>query len=167
MKPLINFSVIAALLSLLTSSFNGYGQNPEAVNIEGLKKIINTNDNRLYVVNLWATWCPPCVKELPAFEKTAGQFSTTKVKFILISLDFPSEIEKKLIPFLFNNKITQEVKYMTDTDYNSWIDIVDPSWQGNIPVTLFFNNAKKIRHFHSGELSEKELADIINKLLIS
>jgi thiol-disulfide isomerase/thioredoxin len=117
----------------------------------------------LHVVNFWATWCPPCVTELPYFEKLSKEYQDKEVKFILISLDFPSQIESRLIPFLKTNKITADVRVMTNIDYNSWIEKVDSSWQGNIPVTLFFNNARKIRYFHPSEVTEKELRDLIIK----
>jgi hypothetical protein len=102
---------------------------------------------------------------LPHFEKISKEYDRNEVTFFLISLDFPSEIEGKLIPFLKKNKITHEVAVMTDTDYNLWIDTVDPGWQGNIPATLVINNAKKIRSFHPEELDEKQLRELINKSL--
>jgi len=80
-----------------------------------------------------------------------------------VSLDFPSQIDTKLIPFLKKNKITLDVKVMTDLDYNSWIEKVDANWQGNIPSTLFFNKARGVRYFHPDEVTEKELKEIINK----
>ena len=52
---------------------------------------------------------------------------------------------------------------MMDTDYLKWADMVDPAFKGNIPATLFLNNAKKIRYFHSGEITEKELKNLIIK----
>ena len=138
-------------------------QKIEKIGVPELEKILASPDNVLHVVNFWATWCPPCVTELPYFEKLSKEYQDKDVKFILISLDFPSQIESRLIPFLETNKITADVRVMTDLDYNSWIEKVDGSWQGNIPVTLFFNNAGKIKYFHPSEVTEKELRDMINK----
>jgi thiol-disulfide isomerase/thioredoxin len=141
------------------------GQKIEYIKVPELEKILKYSDNKLYVLNFWATWCAPCVSEIPAFEKTAGQYDPSKVRFTLVSLDFPSQVEKQLIPFLKKNKITLDVAVMTDMDYNAWIDKVDPKWQGDIPATLFFNNSKKSRYFHSGELNETELKKFINSFL--
>ena len=158
--------LINTVILLLSASFNGLsGQKIEYLKIPDLEKIIKNPDNRLHVVNFWATWCPPCVKELPYFQSVAKEYDPSKVKFILVSLDFPSQIEKQLIPFLKKNKIMLDVAVMTDLDYNSWIDKIDASWEGNIPATLVFNNPLKKRHFHAGELDETELKNIINKLL--
>lgn len=141
------------------------GQKVEYIKTADLVKILKNKEDKLSVINFWASWCAPCVKELPHFEKVSKEYDRNEVTFFLISLDFPSEIEGKLIPFLKKNKITHNVAVMTDTDYNLWIDKVDPGWQGNIPATLIINNTKKIRSFHPVELDEKQLRELINKSL--
>jgi len=138
-------------------------QKIEKIGVPELEQILAFPGNELHVVNFWATWCAPCVTELPCFEKLAEEYRNTDVKFILISLDFPSQIDSRLIPFLKENEITADVRVMTDLDYNSWIAKVDDSWQGNIPSTLIFNNAANVRYFLPGEITEKELRDLINK----
>jgi thiol-disulfide isomerase/thioredoxin len=153
------------VLSLIFLVSEVSGQKIEYIKVPELEKILKNPEDKLFVINLWATWCPPCVAELPAFEKTAGDFDKSKVRFLMVSLDFPSQIEKQLKPFLLKNKITLDVAVMMDVDYDSWIGKVDPQWQGNIPATLIFNNKEKIRYFHSGELSETELRGLLNKFL--
>lgn len=153
---------------ILVFTFNvrvSEGQKIEYIKIPELEKILKSPDNKLFVVNFWATWCPPCVAEISNFEKAAKDYDASKVRFILVSLDFPSQVEKQLIPFLKKNKITLDVAVMMDVDYDKWIDKVDPKWQGDIPATLFFNNSKKSKYFHSGEVTEPELKKYINSLL--
>jgi len=160
------FRVIFAITLLLTvSHYHSAAQDVKKINITDLEKILNNRTDKLYVVNLWATWCAPCVKELPAFEKVAAEYDKSKVEFIMISLDFPSKIESQLIPFLNKRQISLDVSVMMETDHNSWIEKIDPSWQGNIPSTLFFNNADRKRHFHPGEIEENELRNLIRKLI--
>ena len=155
------FLIIIILLTGGVASLTA--QKIEKIGVPELEKILASPGDELHVVNFWATWCAPCVTELPAFEKLAGEYFDTDVKFILVSLDFPSQIDSRLIPFLKDNKITADVRVMTDLDYNSWIAKVDDSWQGNIPSTLFFNNAENIRYFLPSEVTEEELRDLINK----
>jgi len=157
--------LIILLFSALVSTSKLAGQNIEYIKIPQLTEILNNPDNKLFVVNFWATWCLPCIKELPSFEKVAIEYDPAKVKFILVSLDFPSQIEDRLIPFLKKNKVTLDVVVMTDVDYNSWIDLVDPLWQGNIPATLFLNNATQKRYFHMGTVNGPELKKYINSFL--
>ena len=154
---------IAAIALLIFGLAPLPAQKIEKIGIPGLEKILASSEDQLYVVNFWATWCPPCVTELPYFEKLSKEYQGKGVKFILVSLDFPSQIDSKLIPFLKKNKITADVRLMTNLDYNSWIEKVDAGWQGNIPVTLFFNNSGKTKYFHPTELTEKELRDLITK----
>lgn len=164
MKVRIRY-IIFLVLCLAAEEYVVNGQKVEFIKVPDLEKMLNNTENKLFIVNLWATWCAPCVKELPYFEKVAGRLKNPDVRFILVSLDFPSEVENRLMPFLKKNSITLDVDVMTDTDYNSWIDMIDPGWQGNIPSTLFFNNSKKIRYFHPGEISETELQTLINKFI--
>lgn len=154
--------ITASFLSISTPS---WAQKIEYIKVPGLEKILASPDNKLFVVNFWATWCAPCVSEIPNFETVSKAYDPGKVRFLLVSLDFPSQIQSQLLPFLKKHNITIDVAIMTDLDYNSWISKVDPNWQGDIPATLFFNNSRKSKYFHSGEVSEPELKKYINSLL--
>lgn len=140
-------------------------QSVSQIKIPDLEKMLGSSENSLLVINFWATWCPPCIKELPHFQKVSEELKSDKVKFIYVSLDFPSQIESQLIPFLQKNQFTSPVSVMMDIDYDKWISKVDQTWQGNIPATLFLNNARKIRKFHPGEMEENELRTLIKQLL--
>jgi thiol-disulfide isomerase/thioredoxin len=153
------------MICLAISSMTVLGQKLQYLSVPELEKILKNPANKLFVVNFWATWCPPCVKEIPSFEKVSGEYDTAKVKFIMVSLDFPSQIEKQLIPYIKKHNLSLKVAVMLDIDYNSWIDKVDISWQGEIPATLIFNNNRKIRYFHSGEFDESMLKQKIDEYL--
>jgi len=161
----IRYTLVALLFVFASSLSMVSGQKVKYIKVPELEKILNNSDGILYVVNFWATWCPPCVAELPAFEKISKEYDPGKVRFILVSLDFPSQIEKQLLPFLKKNNIKNDVAVMMETDYDLWIEKVDPSWQGNIPATLFLNNTKNIRGFHPEVLDEKGLRSLLNSYL--
>jgi len=113
-----------------------------------------------YVINFWATWCGPCIKELPYFEELNAMYSDEAFRQILVSLDDPKKLERKVIPFLTKNKIESEVVLLADGKANSWIDRVDPTWSGAIPITLILRGKEKKfyeREFHSTEELEEEL----------
>lgn len=107
---------------------------------EGLEPIFRKENDTTYVINFWATWCAPCVKELPYFEELNQQYQEEKLKVILVSLDFKRQIEKQLIPFLQKHKLSSEVVVLVDPDANSWIDKVHPDWSGAIPATYIYRN---------------------------
>ncbi|WP_366184170.1 TlpA disulfide reductase family protein [Flavobacterium ovatum] len=124
-------------------SFQMNAQTPVVFdNYTALEKVILSDKNTTYVVNFWATWCAPCVKELPYFEKLNAE--NKKVKLVLISLDFKDQIQAKLIPFLKRKNIQSEVVVLTDKNYNNWLSKVDKSWSGSIPATLIIKGEKRV-----------------------
>jgi thiol-disulfide isomerase/thioredoxin len=109
-----------------------------------LKPLLNKKDNKTYVINFWATWCAPCVKELPAFEKLKEQYAEMNVEVLLVSLDFPKQKEKKLIPFINRKKIHSKVVLLDDVNEDYWIKEINDQWSGAIPATLIYNaNSRK------------------------
>ena len=107
------------------------------VDFEGLQEYLDGfgNDKTL-VINFWATWCVPCVKELPYFEAATQAYTRDEVEVILVSLDFPDELERRVIPFVEEKTLKSKVILLNDPDANSWIDKVSPKWSGAIPATV-------------------------------
>lgn len=146
---------------LLTSIFIGHkalAQNGELkiIDVPELEKImVQSEGDNLKVINFWATWCKPCVKELPYFVNAQNQFPD--VEFIYMSIDF-SENAAKAEKFAQKKKLNPSGLYLIDdVDYNSWIDKVSPEWSGAIPATLIMKDGKKYfyeKEFHEGELEE-------------
>ena len=131
-------------------------------NYSTLEKEILSDKNTVYVVNFWATWCAPCVKELPHFEQLNSE--NKNIKVVLVSLDFKNQFESKLLPFLKKKSIKSEVVFLADTDYNTWLPMVDKDWSGSIPATLIIKNGKKF--FVEKMFSNYgELNDYVNKII--
>ena len=120
-----------------------------------LEPYLNQKNDTLYVINFWATWCVPCIKELPHFEKLNQKYKSEKFKMILVSLDFPKMIESRLFPFIQKNKLQAEVVLLNDPDANSWIEKVAKEWTGAIPATIIYKNEK--RTFYEQSFTEEEL----------
>ncbi|WP_299683035.1 TlpA disulfide reductase family protein [uncultured Dokdonia sp.] len=128
------------------------------IDYEGLEDYLEASEAAVHVVNFWATWCQPCVKELPHFEELRATYGTKDVKVILVSLDFPDQIER-LTHFIEKRNIQSEVVFLDDGDGNSWIPKVDATWSGAIPATIMYNDEKRSFHERSFtyEMLEKEL----------
>lgn len=129
-----------------------------------IEHLFNTSSEEVHVINFWATWCGPCVAELPYFEEASNTFKDKEVKFSFISLDFKNQYESKLVPFLEKNPLPGNQYNLWDMDYNAWIDKVSPKWSGAIPVTVIMGPKGKHVATSSFESSE-ELNDLILEAL--
>ncbi len=135
----------------------------KTVNYEQLKPLLEKKDDTTYVVNFWATWCAPCVKELPYFEKLGATYAAKNVVVLLVSLDFPKQVSKKLIPFINENKIKSEVVLLDDVNEDVWINAIDESWSGALPATLIYNKSK--RKFYEQTFDYQTLENELNQFL--
>ncbi|WP_159023622.1 thioredoxin-like domain-containing protein [Formosa sp. L2A11] len=146
-----------------------YGQSKKSdqditvYNFESIEPLLYTNSDKIHIVNFWAMWCAPCVKELPILK--AYEAKHPNVEILLVSMDFPENIETDLKPFLKEKGITSKVVMLDDPDANSWIDKIDPNWSGAIPFTIIFNAEKRSFHeraFQNIEDLEQEINNTIN-----
>jgi len=132
---------------------------------EDLEKRIQKDNDKLLVVNFWATTCAPCVKELPHFMEINNKLKDQpNFKMILVSLD--RLVDKgRVLKFINNKNLTAEVVLLDDIKrMNTWIPRFEKEWDGNIPVTIFYKNGEKV-HFNDGEMSKEDLEKTINNNL--
>ena len=129
----------------------------------GFKPLLSLKDDTTYVINFWATWCRPCIEELPYFQRFSNEMKGEKVKFIYVSLDFRRNLEKGLIPFIKSKGFPDNVVMLSDPNANSWIDQVDPTWSGAIPATLIYRNDKKA--FYEKSLSYEDLKTNVQSII--
>jgi thiol-disulfide isomerase/thioredoxin len=135
-----------------------YTQVP-SMDFEKLEPRLYTDSDSVYVVNFWATWCVPCVKELPEFEKINEEYSGQKVKVLLVSLDNPRHLESRVLPFIDRHGLRSEIVLLDDPRSNNWIPRVDESWGGSIPATIIFT--KESRSFYEKVFTYEELESIV------
>lgn len=139
-----------------------YGQVPQ-LTFEDLEPRLYTESDSLYIVNFWATWCVPCIKELPEFEKINEEYSDRGVKVLLVSLDNPDHMESRLLPFISKHKLKSEIVLLDDPRSNRWIPMVDESWSGAIPATIIFT--KNSRSFYEKVFTYEELENLVRSKL--
>jgi len=116
-------------------------------------------NDTLYVVNFWATWCDPCVKELPAFQQEYKKYAGHRVKMIFVSMNAPRDIEK-VQNFVDNQKLEALVLLLNGGNPNDWIDKIDSSWSGTIPATVMYKSGKKV-YFREGSFTTESLEKVI------
>lgn len=159
MKYVFIFSLI---LGIAVSAFS---QDAEVIKIKDLEEIIKEEKKEIKVINFWATWCRPCVKELPYFEDLERSISGVDLNVILVSMDFAEDFEKKVVPFLKKRNIKSTVKLLDELDYNTVIDQIDPRWSGSIPATLLIDSRNGKRLFIEKEFKEGELQKVISNFI--
>ena len=151
---------------LYLSVYQGFGQSEKVkiIKFEDLRKIMNHLSDTTLVIHFWATWCKPCVEELPNFEKLSIEYAPKKIRFIMVSMDFPKDIGKKVIPFVVKNNIHSEVVLLDEPDYNAWIDDVDKEWSGTIPATLILNLTIRRRIFFEGQANLNKFMEELKEM---
>ncbi|MDN3669182.1 TlpA family protein disulfide reductase [Echinicola jeungdonensis] len=152
-----------ALFFALAFTIPAYSQESSDIKIisfEEFEQMTAEESDKLRIYNFWATWCAPCVREMPYFEQ--AKQANPEVKLFFISLDDGRKHER-VNNFIEKRDIQAPVYLLDDVDYNKWINKVDSTWSGAIPATLFIK-ANGERHFHEGELEKSELQSLIKQL---
>ena len=149
---------------ILISLSDGFGQKAKVIKLPELESIMARNEDTTYIINFMATWCKPCMEELPGFEKFSKENATSNIKVIYISLDAVEDLDKKLNKMIERKRIKNSVYLLDETDYDSWIRKIEKSWQGSIPVTFIINHSRKIRKFIPSSITYNELASTIKNI---
>ncbi len=127
---------------------------PVYATFDKIEPLFRLQNDTTYIINFWATWCAPCVAELPYFDELVDAYQGQKARVILVSLDFPRQFETKLAPFVRERRLKPTVVALADGRYNDWIDKVSPQWSGTIPATLAYKGGKSAfigKSIHSAE----------------
>lgn len=155
-----NFLII---FSLFISSFI-FGQEIKRVKITELEKIIEESKTPL-LINFWATWCKPCIEEIPYFQKEVQEFAKDSVQLILVSVDYKEEFPTGIAATAKKRKFTVPILWLDETNADYFCPKIDPKWSGSVPATLFINNKTGHRSFFEGQLSKEKLKNEIMAIL--
>jgi thiol-disulfide isomerase/thioredoxin len=150
-------------LLLCISAFTFSGPQVSIVSFDNLKQETLKNNDTLYVVNFWATWCDPCVKEIPFFQAAYSKFASRKVKMVFVSLNSAKELAS-VQKFAEQKQLKPEVLVLNAGNPNNWINAIDSSWSGALPATVLYRHSKKL-YFHEGEFTQDKLNQIIQSKL--
>ncbi len=157
--------VLSIILFILLIAPATHAQKVQVVLFEQLQQRYTQTNDTVYVVNFWATWCGPCVKELAYFDSLQLHYRATKTKILLVSLDFKSKLSSTVIPFVNNRAIQSEVLLLDESNANTYIDKVSTQWSGAIPATVFCKNGKQLfleQEFVYTELEKTYLSFLSN-----
>ncbi len=150
----------------------------EKIDRSGVEALKANPTEKLRLVNLWTTWCGPCVAEMPQLVEIGRQFETRDFDMITISTDSPQAIDKAgtllkrfhaAMPDLTEASVKEEGRttnnYLFEGDTDSLAEALDPEWQGTQPHTILIAPGGEIIHRFSGEIDPTELREaIVGKL---
>lgn len=156
---------IFALIFLVPFSMNA--QDISAYKAEDLMKRLNSNKDTLYVVNFWATWCGPCIKEMPEFEKISAKYKGKPVKVLLVSLDFDSDYPEKIQKFINKKHLPHEVVWLNETKANEFIPKINSQWQGSLPATMLYYKKKEYKKLFEGVVKAPQVTLLVDEKIYS
>jgi len=173
-KPCLRLVLLAGLAGLLPS-FSCSAQPPtpeelknarvDAITIAAAEQLLKDAKGKVVVVNLWATWCPPCRAELPDLNEFYKESDKDKVVFLSFSVDDPEELEKTVRPFVAKQRLAFPVHILKDPDLEALSKKLGVELEGAIPTTIVYNREGKPSKPWVGGISKKELQDLVKPLL--
>lgn len=141
-----------------------FGQQIKKVKIGDIIHMMDTSTVPL-VVNFWASWCQPCIHEIPWFEKNVGALKDKGARLVLVSLDFAEDYPTRIAAFAKAQKYQSTIVWLNETNANEFCPKIDKSWEGVIPVSVMVNNKKHYRKFYGEQIPEPKLKLALQELI--
>ena len=128
----------------------------DTINEQGLKDLLKNETGKLRLINVWATWCGPCVNELPDFQTMNRMYRKRDFELITISSDKPNKKDKAL-EILKGIQASSKNYIFNGDDSYKLIELIDPDWQGALPYTLLIEPKGKIIYKKQGRIDASEM----------
>ncbi|HEY2722013.1 MAG TPA: TlpA disulfide reductase family protein [Chitinophagaceae bacterium] len=154
----------AFLVALFFFTLIGNGQSIRAIKITDLTKTIKQSKTPL-IVNFWASFCVPCLQEIPYFQELTRKYQPRGVNLLLVSLDLKNAYPDTIANCVKKHDITAPVVWLNEDNADSFCPKIDSSWLGNMPSSLFVNNATGYYKFFDEQLSRDKLEKQIQVML--
>jgi thiol-disulfide isomerase/thioredoxin len=149
------------ILLFVLLCYSSFAQKAEIIKLEKLQKLLEIKSDKIQIINFWATWCAPCIKELPLFEKLQAE-ARPNVKITLVSMDMDLDPNpEKVYKFITRKNLQSEVVILDQKDPNSWINKIEKEWSGALPATIIINQKTGQRKFVGKELHDGDLEKLI------
>ena len=133
--------------------------------IEDVVKSFSAKNDTVYVVNFWATFCKPCVAEIPDFIRIVDKYKKQKVKLLLVSLDLPSYVAVRLPAFIKKNNYKTNHVWLNETDADHFCPMIDATWSGAIPSTIIVNNSNGYKKFTEDQISPADFEKFLQEAI--
>jgi len=168
MKQILFFNILMLLLVIAAAGCNSRNTEPAGENAvpevsfvdeTGLRNLIANRNGKILLLNVWATWCPPCVEEFPDLVKLARNIGEEKYEIVGISVDEPDDLNGKVIPFLQKYVVPFKVFIAEIGKQEDFINTLNSSWNGAIPATFIYDSTGSQRSFSIGTKSYEQFIE--------
>jgi thiol-disulfide isomerase/thioredoxin len=137
------------------------------ISLDELRGTIEQHRGRVVVLHLWATWCMPCMEELPLVGQIAREARNRGVDVLSVSLDDPTAGSAARVARVLNERgseaMSKTIVRMGDPD--AFVASIDPRWEGTIPAFFAYDRAGKMRRSHTGALTKAAFDRFVNDLV--
>jgi len=140
-------------------------QEVKRIKATELAKTIKESKTPL-IVNFWATFCVPCIEEMPYFQQLVQEYKSKNVSLVFVSLDLKEAYPNKVIAMAKKLNLVFPVAWLDETNADYFCPKIDTSWTGGMPSSLFVNNATGYHKFFEDQLSKEKLEKEIQTMLL-
>ena len=132
----------------------------DTIGVYGIKNLIKNKSDKLRVINVWATWCGPCVSEFPDFVTINRMYRSRDFEWVTISADNFSK-QPRVLKFLQKQQASGTNFLFNSEDIYQLIEAIDPRWQGAIPYTIIVEPGGKVLYAQQGVIDPSEIKKIV------
>ena len=157
--------VLLGFFFLFSSATISIAQTVKPITEKGLDSLLSNRNGTMLVLNIWATWCEPCKEEFPDLIKLSAKYKKKDVQFAAISVDYPDEVESKILPFIDSLHVPFVVYVADFPSQDSLINTINKEWSGGVPATVIYDRKGKRQQFLFGKQPYQKLKGAIDNLL--
>ncbi len=144
-------------------AFAEWAKEPVDLNLidsSGLKELMQNNSGKLRLINIWATWCGPCVIEMPELVNINRMYRNRAFEMITVSADMPKK-KDDVIQFLKNKQVSCVNYLFNSEDRTELGGVMDKAWEGGLPYTVIIKPSGEILYSHTGGIDPLEVKKVI------
>jgi len=160
MKLTLNF-IFILLFGIISSA------KSQDISSWKIKNVVDymSNSDSVLVINFWATFCKPCIEEIPYMESIGQKYKDQKVKILLVSLDLPGFFPGKIEDFAKKNNYSSQVVWLNENNADYFCPKIDKSWTGGIPSTVIINRKTGYKKFFEEQMKPDQFEQELKKAL--
>ncbi len=132
--------------------------------INDVGQLIDKSDSVL-VISFWATFCKPCVEEIPYLQSISNKYKDKRVKLLLVSLDLAAFYPNRIEAFAKKNNFNSQIVWLNETNADYFCPKIDKSWSGAIPATFIINNKTGYKKFVEEQMKPEEFEMELKKAI--